>query len=73
MAREGFRRNSVVHPNGSARTLSSVMWVKCTNLYRVCVFNLSIAASLVMGISSYQVTPFDQHSRDGMTFIGLIC
>ena len=53
MAREGFSRNFVVHLNGSAGPVSSVVWVKCANLSSVCVFNLSIVASSVMGISSY--------------------
>lgn len=41
MAREGFRRNSMVHPNGSVRPLSSAVWVKCDTSAK-CIFNLSI-------------------------------
>ena len=51
MAREGFHRNSMVHPNGSARPLSSIVWVKCATSAE-CMFNLSIV------VSSVVVTPW---------------
>ena len=41
-----FCRNVVGPPEWEHEAMSSVVWVQCTNLYRV--YNLSIAASSVM-------------------------
>ena len=39
-----FRRNAVGPPEWESEAMGSVVWVQCTNLYRV-YFNLSIAES----------------------------
>ena len=44
-----FRRNVVGPPEWEREAMGSVVWVQCINLCRVCVLNLSIAASSVMG------------------------
>ena len=48
MAVDRFCRNSVSTCMG-VRGQGSVVWVKCANLCRVCVLNLSIAAPADMG------------------------
>ena len=53
MAMEGFHRNTVAPPEWECEAMGSVVWVQCTNLCRVYLFKLSIAASSVMGMGSY--------------------
>ena len=52
MAIERFCRNAVGPPEWECEAMGSVVWVQCTNLCRV-YLNLSIVASLVMGMGSY--------------------
>ena len=54
MAVDRFCRNVVGPPEWECEAMGSVVWVKCATFAEcVCVFNLSMAASLVMGTSSY--------------------
>ena len=56
MAVGRFCRNAIGPPEWECGAMGSVVWVKCATSIEcvcVCVFNLSIAASSVMGISSY--------------------
>ena len=54
MAVGRFCRKAVGPPEWECEAMGSVVWVKCaTSAECVCVFNVSIAASSVMGISSY--------------------
>ena len=52
MAVDRFCRNAVGPPEWECEAMGSVVWVKCATSAE-CVFNLSIAASSVMGTSSY--------------------
>ena len=53
MAMGGFCQNVVGPPEWECEAMGSVVWVQCANLCRVSVFDLSIVASSVMGLSSY--------------------
>ena len=56
MAIDRFCRNVVGPPEWECEAIGFVMWVQCATSAEcvcVCVFNLSIAASSVMGTSSY--------------------
>ena len=49
---EEFRRNAVGPLEWECEAMGSVVWVQCATSTE-CLFKLSIAASSVMGISSY--------------------
>ena len=52
MAVGRFCRNVVGPPEWECEAMGSVVWVQCATSVE-CVFNLSIAASSVMGMGSY--------------------
>ena len=52
MAVDRFCRNTVGPPERECEAMGSVVWVQCATFVE-CVFNLSIAASSVMGMGSY--------------------
>ena len=52
MAVDRFCRNAVGPPEWECEAMGSVVWVQCATSAE-CVFNLSIAASSVMGMGSY--------------------
>ena len=49
MAVDRFFRNAVGPPEWECEAMGSMVWVKCANLCRVCVLNLSIVAPADMG------------------------
>ena len=49
MTIDWFCQNAVGPPEWECEAMGSVVWVQCTNLCRVCVLNLSIAAPADMG------------------------
>ena len=52
LAVDWFCRNAVGPPEWECEAMGSVVWVQCATSVE-CVFNLSIAASSVMGMGSY--------------------
>ena len=52
MAVDRFCRNTVGPPEWECEAMGFMVWVQCTTSAE-CVFNLSIAASSVMGMGSY--------------------
>ena len=44
MAVGRFYQNTVGPPEWECEAMGSIVWVRCANLCRVCVFNLAIAA-----------------------------
>ena len=44
MAMEGFRRNAVGPPEWECEAMGSVVWVQCTNLYRVYIKSIDSRA-----------------------------
>ena len=52
MAVDRFCRNVVGPPEWECEAMGSVVWVQCATSAE-CMFNLSIAASSVMGMGSY--------------------
>ena len=52
MAVDRFCQNTVGPPEWDDEAMGSVVWVQCATSAE-CMFNLSIAASSVMGMGSY--------------------
>ena len=53
MTVDRFCRNAIGPPEWECKAMGSMVWVKCATSAECVYLNLSIAASLVMGMGSY--------------------